>query len=139
MGTEAMSTDVVSGVTSEQSSRGRDRSGLGTQHSGLAFLRRFGRNRASILAAVFLLLVVLASFGSSLVNIIVTIGLASWMQTARVVRGEVLRASSLEFVTAARALGASAARVLLRHALPQAIPSTIVSASLGVAQAILTE
>src|SRR5262249_35604452 len=73
----------------------------------------------------FLVLVVLASFGSTLTNIIVTIGLASWMPTARVVRSEVLRASSLEFVTAARALGASAGRVLLRHALPQAIPSTI--------------
>jgi peptide/nickel transport system permease protein len=87
----------------------------------------------------FLVLVVLASFGSTLLNLIVTIGLASWMTTARVVRGEVLRASSLDFVTAARALGASAPRVLLRHALPQALPSTIVAASLGVAQAILTE
>jgi len=87
----------------------------------------------------FLVLVVLASFGSTLLNLIVTIGLASWMTTARVVRGEVLRASTLDFVTAARALGASAPRVLLRHALPQALPSTIVAASLGVAQAILTE
>ncbi len=87
----------------------------------------------------FLVLVVLASLGSSLPNLIVTIGLASWMSTARVVRGEVLRASGLEFVAAARALGATAPRVLLRHALPQAIPSTIVAASLGVAQAVLTE
>ena len=87
----------------------------------------------------FLVLVVLASLGSTLPNLIVTIGLASWMSTARVVRGEVLRASGLEFVAAARALGASAPRVLLRHALPQAIPSTIVAASLGVAQAVLTE
>ena len=87
----------------------------------------------------FLVLVVLASLGSTLPNLIVTIGLASWMATARVVRGEVLRARGLEFVTAARALGAGGGRVLLRHALPQAIPSTIVSASLGVAQAVLTE
>ena len=87
----------------------------------------------------FLVLVVLASLGSTLPNLIVTIGLASWMSTARVVRGEVLRASGLEFVQAARALGASGSRVLLRHALPQAIPSTIVAATLGVAQAVLTE
>lgn len=87
----------------------------------------------------FLVLVVLASLGSTLPNLIVTIGLASWMSTARVVRSEVLRAASLEFVTAARALGATAPRVLLRHALPQAVPSTIVAATLGVAQAVLTE
>jgi peptide/nickel transport system permease protein len=87
----------------------------------------------------FLVLVVLASFGSTLPNLVVTIGLASWMTTARVVRGEVLRAGTLDFVLAARALGASGARVLLRHALPQALPSTIVAATLGVAQAILTE
>ncbi len=87
----------------------------------------------------FLVLVVLTSLGSSVPNLIVTIGLASWMTTARVVRGEVLRASALEFVAAARAIGASSARVLLRHALPQALPVTIVSASLGVAQAVLTE
>lgn len=87
----------------------------------------------------FLVLVVLTSLGSTLPNLIVTIGLSSWMTTARVVRGEVLRASALDFVTAARALGASSARVLLRHALPQALPVTIVSASLGVAQAVLTE
>ena len=76
----------------------------------------------------------LAAYG-----VIVTIGLSSWMTTARVVRGEVLRASALEFVAAARALGASSPRILLRHALPQALPVTIVSASLGVAQAVLTE
>lgn len=87
----------------------------------------------------FLVLVVLASLGSTLPNIVLTIGLASWMTTARVVRGEVLRASALEFINAARALGASGTRILLRHALPQALPSTIVAATLGVAQAILTE
>lgn len=87
----------------------------------------------------FLVLVVLTSLGSSLPNLIVTIGLSSWMTTARVVRGEILRVSALEFVTAARALGASSPRILLRHALPQALPVTVVSASLGVAQAVLTE
>ena len=87
----------------------------------------------------FLVLVVLTSLGSTLPNLIVTIGLSSWMTTARVVRGEILRVSALEFVVAARALGASSPRILLRHALPQALPVTVVSASLGVAQAVLTE
>ena len=87
----------------------------------------------------FLVLVVLTSLGSTLPNLIVTIGLSSWMTTARVVRGEILRVSALEFVAAARALGASSPRILLRHALPQALPVTVVSASLGVAQAVLTE
>ena len=87
----------------------------------------------------FLVLVVLTSLGSTLPNLIITIGLSSWMTTARVVRGEILRVSALEFVTAARALGVSSPRILLRHALPQALPVTIVSASLGVAQAVLTE
>jgi peptide/nickel transport system permease protein len=87
----------------------------------------------------FLVLVVLTSLGSTLPNLIVTIGLSSWMTTARVVRGEILRVSALEFVAAARALGASGPRILLRHALPQALPVTVVSASLGVAQAVLTE
>jgi peptide/nickel transport system permease protein len=87
----------------------------------------------------FLVLVVLTSLGSTLPNLIVTIGLSSWMTTARVVRGEILRVSALEFMAAAQALGASGPRILLRHALPQALPVTIVSASLGVAQAVLTE
>jgi peptide/nickel transport system permease protein len=103
-----------------------------------ALIMRFTDGMLSI-PIFFLVLVVLASFGSTLVNIVVTIGLASWMTTARVVRAEVLRASRLEFVIAARALGANPGRLLLRHALPQAFPSTIVSASLAVAQAVLTE
>ncbi len=87
----------------------------------------------------FFVLIVLAVFGSSITNIVLVIGLTSWMGVARVVRSDVLRTYPLEFVTAARALGASSGRVLFRHVLPQAIPSIIVATTLGVAQAILVE
>jgi len=87
----------------------------------------------------FLLLTVLTLFGNSLTNIVLVIGLTSWMAVARIVRGEVLKTKNEEFVTAARVMGASATRIVVRHVLPQAIPSIIVSATLGVAFAILTE
>jgi len=87
----------------------------------------------------FLLLTVLTLFGSSLLNIVLVIGLTSWMSVARIVRGEVLRQREMEFVTAARVLGATDLRIMLWHILPQTVPSLIVSSTLGVAFAILTE
>jgi peptide/nickel transport system permease protein len=87
----------------------------------------------------FLLLTALAALGSTVVNIVLLIGLSSWMTTARVVRSEVLRAVNLEYVTAARALGAGSLRVIGRHLLPQALPSMLVASTLGVGQAILAE
>jgi len=67
------------------------------------------------------------------------IGALSWMPVARVVYGETLRWKEAEFVVAAESLGVGGPRLLLRHILPQAIPSLVVSATLGVAFAILTE
>lgn len=87
----------------------------------------------------FLALLVLAVFGSSLANVILVIGFTGWMVVGRVVRAEVLRTLPQEFVLAARALGASDLRLLARHVVPQAFPSVIVAATLGVAYAILTE
>ena len=87
----------------------------------------------------FLALLVLAVFGPSLRNLVVVIGLTGWMIVARVVRSEVLRAKNEEFVTAARSLGAAPVRILARHVFPQAIPSLIVAATLGVAYAIIVE
>jgi peptide/nickel transport system permease protein len=87
----------------------------------------------------FLALLVLAVFGSSLVNVVLVVGFTGWMVVARVVRAEVLRTLPQEYVVASRALGAGEARVLLRHLLPQALPSVIVAATLGVAYAVLTE
>src|SRR5690606_5567255 len=87
----------------------------------------------------FLWLIVLSSIGSSLINIVLVIGLTSWMQTARVVRAEVLRVRYAEFVEAAYALGIPSHRILLRHILPQVIPVSVVAATLATAFAILSE
>jgi len=87
----------------------------------------------------FLVLVVVAAFGSSFRNIVVVIGVTSWMVVARIVRGEVLRYRDLDFVLAARTLGATSARILVRHVIPQTVPSIIVAATFGVANAILLE
>jgi peptide/nickel transport system permease protein len=87
----------------------------------------------------FLLLVVMAFFGSTLQNVILAIGLTSWMGVARLVRGEVLRVKSMDFVEAARAMGAPPRRMMVQHLLPQAGPQIIVAASLGTGGAILAE
>jgi len=85
-----------------------------------------------VLAAVSLL-------GSGLVNIILVISLLTWTGTARLVRAQVLSLREWDFVTAARALGASDARILLRHILPNVFSSVLVSATLAIAGAILIE
>jgi peptide/nickel transport system permease protein len=87
----------------------------------------------------FLVLIVVAVFGSSFRNIVIVIGLTSWMAVARVVRSEVLRYKQQEFVIAAQSIGAPTHRVLFRHIVPHTIPSVIVAATLGVAAAILLE
>lgn len=89
--------------------------------------------------AFFLILVVITVTGPSIATIVLVIGAVSWMPVARVVYGETLRWKGREFVVAAEALGFSRGRILLRHVLPQAVPSLTVSATLGVAYAILTE
>jgi peptide/nickel transport system permease protein len=68
-----------------------------------------------------------------------TIGLTRWTELARLVRAEVLRGLGEDYVTAARALGASPARVLLRHVMPNAIGPAIVAAAFGVASVVLLE
>ena len=87
----------------------------------------------------FLLLTVLTLFGTTITNIVLVIGLTSWMGVARLVRGEVLKYRVLEFVQAGRALGAEDRRIIFRHILPQTIPAITVAATLGVALAILLE
>jgi peptide/nickel transport system permease protein len=89
--------------------------------------------------AFFFILVVITVLGTGVETLILVIGALSWMPVARVVYGETLRWKAAEFVIAAQSLGVPAPRLLLRHILPQAIPSLVVSATLGVAFAILTE
>ena len=83
-----------------------------------------------------------AAFGpeSGIFILIVTIiGITSWMQTARIVRGEVLALKEREFVLAARSVGAPSRRIITRHVLPNVLSPIMVSATLGVANAIITE
>jgi len=88
---------------------------------------------------LFLLIAAAALFTPSLVTTMLVIGLTSWMSTARLVRGEFLRTRTLDFVTAARALGASQQCIVLRHLLPSALAAIIVQATLWLSFAILLE
>ena len=71
--------------------------------------------------------------------IVFVIGITSWMQTARIVRGEVLAIKEREFVTAARSIGTRERRIVARHVLPNVMSPIMVSATLGIANAIITE
>jgi peptide/nickel transport system permease protein len=88
---------------------------------------------------LFLILAVIAVLGPSIWNIMVVIGVTGWMGVARLVRAEFLSLKEREFIMAAQALGASDVRLIWRHLLPNALTPVMVSATLGVAGAILTE
>ncbi|HSO18654.1 MAG TPA: ABC transporter permease [Desulfosarcina sp.] len=87
----------------------------------------------------FLILTVVALLPPSIYNIMVIIGLTSWMGTTRFVRAEFLSLREQDFVAAARALGIGDARIIFRHILPNAVAPVLVSATLGIASAMLTE
>jgi peptide/nickel transport system permease protein len=88
---------------------------------------------------LFLVLGIVALFKPSMATLMIALGLTSWTSEARYVRGEFLRIREVEFAQAARASGARDGRIIFRHLLPNAIAPVIVSASFGVAAAILTE
>jgi len=77
--------------------------------------------------------------GGIFILIVAVIGATSWMQTARVVRGDVLALKEREFVMAARSIGTAPNRLILRHILPNVMSPIMVSATLGIANAIITE
>lgn len=87
----------------------------------------------------FLILTVVALLPASIYNIMAVIGLTSWMGTARFVRAEFMALREQDFVAAAKALGLSDARIIFRHLVPNAVAPVLVSATLGIAGAILTE
>jgi peptide/nickel transport system permease protein len=87
----------------------------------------------------FLWLIFLTTVTPTPATIVFVIGCTSWMTTARIVRSEILKARALEFVEAARSIGASHFRILFRHCLPQATSSIIVSATIAAAFAIISE
>jgi len=88
---------------------------------------------------ILLAIAMVAFLGPSVENLIVALSAIGWVGYARVMRAQVLKVREYDFVTAARALGASDRRILFRHILPNSIQPLIVQASLGMAGAILAE
>jgi peptide/nickel transport system permease protein len=88
---------------------------------------------------ILLAIALVAVLGPSLSNVVIALSVIGWVGYARLVRGQVLKARELEFVQAARALGAGTTRILLRHVVPTTMPAVMVQATLGMAGAILAE
>jgi len=82
---------------------------------------------------------IMAAIGPSLYNVFLALGLVSWTSLARVVRGAVLTIKEQEYVEAARGLGASNARIIVRHILPNTAAPAVVLVTLGIGGAILAE
>jgi len=87
----------------------------------------------------FLILTVVAVLGPSLLNVMIVIGITSWMGTSRFVRAEFLSLRERDFTQAAKALGVTDRRIIFRHILPNALAPVFVTATLDVATAILVE
>lgn len=95
---------------------------------------------ASTFPTVFFLIVVVAALrGPSVLAVVIVLGLTRWPEAARLVRAEVLRLKTLDYVMAARALGASEARILSRHLIPNALGPVFVSSTFAVGSAVLLE
>jgi peptide/nickel transport system permease protein len=88
---------------------------------------------------ILLAIALVAVLGPSINNVILALAIIGWVGYARLVRGQVLKVREMEYVTAARALGAKSPRVIVLHVLPNVINPVIVMATLGLAGAILSE
>lgn len=91
------------------------------------------------LPTLFLILIIQSLWKPSIWNVVMVIGFTGWMGTTRLVRAEVLSIKQRPFILAAKARGFSSLRVLFKHVLPHTLSPVIVSATLGVGYAILTE
>ncbi len=91
------------------------------------------------LPGILLAIAFVAFLGPGLLNLILALALSGWVAYARLVRAQVMSAKRLEFVEAARALGASDLRILCRHILPNILQPLIVQAAVGMASAVLAE
>ena len=91
------------------------------------------------LPGILLAVAIVAFLGPSLINLIVALSLAGWVNYARLVRGQVMAMKQREFVQAARSLGASDLRLMLHHILPNIIQPVLVQAAIGMAGAVLAE
>lgn len=87
----------------------------------------------------FLIITIVALYGSSIWYIMLAIGLTSWTGDTKLVRGEILKVRSMDYVQAAVSLGLSNTRIIFRHVLPNAIAPVLISASFQIAGAILVE
>ncbi len=88
---------------------------------------------------LFIVIAFVAFWGASTWTIVLAIGITGWTTAARLVRGEFLSLREVDYVQAARALGASPRRIILRHMLPPALAPIIVAASLGIADSVVLE
>ena len=88
---------------------------------------------------LLLAIALVAALGPSLTNVVFALSLIGWVAYARLVRAQALRTRELEFVEAARALGATTSRILIRHVIPATLPAVIVQATLGMGGVILAE
>jgi peptide/nickel transport system permease protein len=89
--------------------------------------------------AFFLIITIVALYGSSIWYIMLAIGLTSWTGDTKLVRGEILKVRSMDYVQAAVSLGLSNSKIIFRHVLPNAIAPVLISASFQIAGAILAE
>ena len=87
----------------------------------------------------FLVMAVVAFLPPSIYYVMLVLGLFGWMSMARLLRGEFLRLVNLDYVQAARALGATNGRIMFRHLLPNALGPVLVATSFGIAGAMITE
>jgi peptide/nickel transport system permease protein len=88
---------------------------------------------------IFLVLAVIAILEPSIINIMIVIGLTSWMDPARLIRAEFISLKERDFVIAARAIGANDGRIIMKHVLPNGLSPIMVSATMGIGAVILIE
>ena len=88
---------------------------------------------------ILLAIALVAVLGPSINNVVLALSIIGWVGYARLVRGQVLKVREMEYVVAAKALGAKSPRVIIRHVLPNVINPVIVMATLGLAGAVLAE
>lgn len=88
---------------------------------------------------ILFVIAMLAVLGPGFINVFIAIGLLGWTSIARVIRSAILQVKENDYISAAKALGASHLRIIMRHILPNSIASVVVYATMSIGSAILTE
>lgn len=89
--------------------------------------------------ALIVILVFIAILGPSIYNVMIAIGLLSWTAPTRLYRGQILQLRQMDYITAARCIGATDSRIIVRHILPGIVSPLVVNATFGVGAAIMAE